>query len=282
MTVQIITSSTMPSQRLINAFNNGLADAGRPGYKLEPIVHLDGKYDDGGGKSGYHHELYDAMKTADAGSVEVIVAAGGLVSAHAANDQIKKTPFLILVGQHPLFDLDTPKYCGGVNLDMVRQNTARHGFLVNHYQVDPTRICLIWNGNSKMGRLEMREWDRHDWPDVQAGGENSDDAITTAFKMAKTMADAVVVSGDPYFTGRMNTVVQAATDQTLKVCYPFSGYAYATPAPAPKVSMLYGPDLEFAYRLLGRKAAILLNNQKNPPQTGLDRCPTAAPIFLGD
>jgi hypothetical protein len=45
--------------------------------------------------------------------------------------------------------------------------------------------------------------------------------------------------------------------------------------------MFYGPDLAFAYRLMGRKAAILLNSKANELDMGLELCPTAAPIFLG-
>jgi len=269
------------------AFKAGLAEAGWPGTVLDPPVELKGQYDDGDGGSGKHDELYKEMGKADGDkTVEVIVAVGGLVCAHAAQTIIKQTPFLILIGQFPKFKLDNDKYCGGVNLDMSGQNIARHDFLVGHYGVAPDKVCLIWNSNSKMGKFEKKEWNRRKWRDEEIK-TNSDAGIQTAFANAAMNCGGVVISGDPFFTSSMNVVVQeankaASSASKMKICYPFSVYANATTGPLQKQnSMIYGPDLEAAYRMLGRKAGAILDNKADPPDTGLDPCPTTGPIFVG-
>jgi hypothetical protein len=285
MRIKIITSSQFPPT-MQNSFLAGLTDAGYPHFVLNPgdVVEEDGKYDDTEGTTAT--ALYTDMTNADADiSVNVIIAAGGLVSAHAANKNVKLTPFLVLVGQEPKFDMNALTYCGGVNLNMVDQNLVRHDLLVGHYNVDPKSVFLIWNSNSKMGKYEKRQWHRHGgWLDVPVN-QNSEIAIGNAFTAAKNGgAKAVVVSGDPYFTAHMDALVKAANASQLTVCYPFSAYANAPTSPAPKVSMIFGPDIEVAYRLMGRKAGVLLDNVaagSKAPDLGLEICPTTAPIFIG-
>ena len=285
MSIRIITSSTFPAT-MQNSFLAGLTDAGYPGtvFQAGDIVQEDGNYDDTEGATAT--ALYTDMSSADAdASVNVIIAAGGLVTAHAANKNVKQTPFLVLVGQEPKFDMNAPTYCGGVNLNMAEQNLMRHDLLVGHYNVNPKSVWLIWNSNSKMGKYEKRQWHRHGgWSDVSVN-QNSEAAIANAFTTAKNGgAKAVVISGDPYFTAHMDALVKAANGSQLLVCYPFSAYANAATPPAPKVSMIFGPDIEVAYRLVGRKAGILLDNfaaNSKAPDLGLEICPTTAPVFIG-
>jgi hypothetical protein len=136
-----------------------------------------------------------------------------------------------------------------------------------------------------MGKQEKRTWKVNKWPDVPVGDNDPDD-ITNAFAAATRHADAVIVSGDPYFTSQMNTVVLAGNDPNnkLTVCYPFAVYMQATPTPLAKSSMIYGPDLEFAYRLLGHKSGAVLDALlagNDLPDTGLDPGATASPIYIG-
>jgi hypothetical protein len=283
MTIRIITSAKFSTQ-MSDAFKAGLADAGRSGDVIN-TAEIDGAYDDGDGVTGTHQELYDAMTSADGtANVDLIIAAGGLLAAHAANKKIQNKPFLVLFGESPRFVLDNDLYCGGVNLDMVSQTIARHDFIVSRYSIAADRVCLIWNSNSKIGRFERKAWKRnHNWP-AEEVATNSEAAITTAFTNAKAKGDAVVVGGDPYFTAHMNAVVAAANDSAtkqLKVCYPFGMYKNATPSPKPKVSMIYGSDLEYAYRMVGRKAGAVLDNLSTKPDTGLSLCPPIGPIYIG-
>jgi hypothetical protein len=275
--ITIITSSKYLTQMDL-AFKAGLSEGGYPGSIVDPAVELDGKYDDAGTKT----DLNKAMTDAD-GKTDLIIAVGGLASAHAANKELKTTPFLIAIGQDPKFDLDNSKFCGGVNLGMVSQNIARHNFLVDHYVVPKDKVCLIWNSNSKMGKYEKKEWSRHtNWPDISVDN-NTESDITNAFADAadpkKKNCQAAVISGDPYFTAHMDAVVKAATASKMKICYPFRLYLNANPTS--KYSMIYGPDLELAYRLLGSKAALVLDSLKDPLDTGLDPCPSTGPTYIG-
>jgi hypothetical protein len=72
---------------------------------------IDGNYDDT--ENVNKHDLYNAFHRSDndedangnAQTYDLIVSAGGLVSAHAAQDQISNRPFLVIVGQLPRFSL---------------------------------------------------------------------------------------------------------------------------------------------------------------------------------
>ena len=283
-------SSADLAPELATAYENGLADAGWPasagGRAVVTYNSAGGQYDDGSGGSGQKTKLYTDLTGADDPSkYQLIIAAGGLVCARAAQKVVTKVPFLVLIGQTPRFTLDSDWYCGGVNLDMPNQDVARHDFLVGHYGIARDRVCLIWNKNSHMGKQEKRTWKVNKWPDVPVANNTPSD-ITNAFATAKQSADAVIVSGDPYFTSQMNTVVAAGNDTTnkLTVCYPFAVYMQATPTPLAKSSMIYGPDLEFAYRLLGHKSGAVLDALlagNDLPDTGLDPGATASPIYIG-
>jgi hypothetical protein len=283
MAIKMITSSNF-SSRMKEAFKAGLTEAGWPAYAVD-FEEVNGQYDDGDGEGSSKRDLYDAFDKADrdqGGTYEVIVAAGGLVSAHAAQKMIGHKPFLVLVGQLPKFPLDTQsRFFGGVNFDMVGQNIARHDFLVGHYKISPDKVCLIWNKNSKMGKNEQKEWKRRGWPDEPVNVNSEADVIQAIGAAAGKRYQGLVLSGDPYFTAHMNAVVSKVNSTNMVACYPFSAYAFATPAPSKPGSMIYGPDLEFAYRLIGRKAGLVLDHASDPPDTGLDLCPATGPIYMG-
>jgi hypothetical protein len=245
------------------------------------VYEADGKYDDGDGGVGRNHELYNAVAAynADAG-VQLIIATGGLVSAHAAWKKSTK-PFIVLFGNTPSFVLGSnPELRGGVNLDMVVKNNDRNAALCRMAGVtDPKKVCLIWNSRSKMGKVEQRAWTANGWPLDQQVRINSDAAITSAFAQAKaSRAQGIVISGDPYFTSRMGTVVAAANGSQLKICYPFAAYANATPAPTSGIYL--GPDLPAAYEQIGQMAGEILNafaSGVTAPNLGLVTAPSVGP-----
>jgi hypothetical protein len=289
--VKIITSGKC-SADMQTSFLAGLTDAGYPSFVFNTatdLVEEDGQYDDTGGATST--QLYADMAAADSDkNVSLIIAAGGIVSALAANTKVTQTPFLVLIGQQPKFDLNASTYCGGLTLDMAEQNLLRHDLVVSHYGVGKKKVVLIWNKNSNMGKFEKRQWNRNNsWPDVPVT-TNSDAAITAAFTTAKGLGDAVVISGDPYFLAHRDTVVSAANSSQLKICYPFSAYANGTNAPTRGSSMIFGPNIELAYRLLGRKSGAILDSLSAGgsiatagaiPDLGLEICPTTAPTFIG-
>ncbi len=227
------------------------------------LYEADGRYDDGDGDAGTRRELYNAVSSFDADpNVDLIVATGGLVSAHAAMKKSSKKPFLTLFGNKPSFDIGSnPNHRGGVNLDMVDRNKDRNAQLCKMFSIsDPKKICLIWNSRSKMGKEEKKAWViDNGWPLHQEVKKNDEAEFAKAFAKAKRSgAKGVVISGDPFFTHRMNGLVAAANSSKLKVCYPFATYAHAVPAPASGSGMYLGPDLPAAYEEMGEMAGTIL------------------------
>jgi hypothetical protein len=260
MKIGIVTSSTYAGTLLKSNFEAGVG----AGVQFA-LYEAGGKYDDGGGAGSSHQELYAAVKQFDADvTVDVIVAVGGLVSAHAALEKCITTPFLVLVGQMPPdFDLSSNgNFRGGVNLQMPDQNAARHDFLVGYYKVRPDLISLLWNSNSKMGKREQKSWViDNGWPLDEMVLANDPTTYATHFaNIVASGAKALVISADPYFTSTDGPLVQAANTTNLFVCYPFS--LYANTHPAHNRSMWYGPDLGLAYNTLGKMARNLLTNPK--------------------
>jgi hypothetical protein len=253
------------------------------------VYEADGSYDDGEGQDSARKELYNAVSAYDADvSINLIIAVGGLVSAHAAYRRSQRTPFLVLFGNTPKFDLDSnPNFRGGVNLAMLAKDVERHDQLCSMFGIsDPKKVALIWNSKSKMGRDEKEAWVKDNrWPLHQEVKKNADDDIGSAFVKAKASgAKGIVISGDPFFTSRMNEVVTAGNASRLKICYPFAVYKNATPAPTPGSGLCLGPDLEDAYATIGQKAGTILTalaDGASAPSTGLDEAKTGKAQPLG-
>jgi hypothetical protein len=294
MSIGIITSTKF-SGRIREAFLKGLrangweGDPGASPGSHPPVSILlyeaDGSYDDGDGDSGKRKELYNAVSAFDADpGVDLIIATGGLVSAHAAVKRSTHKPFLVLFGTKPNFDLSSnPNYRGGVNLDMVAKDAERNAQLCSMSGIaDAKKVCLIWSSRSKMGRQEKKAWvNDNGWPLAQEVKKNADSDIAAAFVKAKSSgAKGIVVSGDPYFTSHMNALVTAANSSRLKICYPFGVYANAIPAPAAGSGIYLGPDLESAYGEIGKMAGTILGaiaSGGSAPSTGLTVAKTGKP-----
>jgi hypothetical protein len=292
MAVGLVTSAKF-TPPILQAFYAGLRSKG---YEADPFaapgtlpritvipLEADGKYDDGDGGPGKRQELYNIIQNWNTDtSIELIVAVGGLVAAHAAN-KFSAKPFLLMYGTTPPppFNLNNPRLRGAVNLDLIRRNVDRNAELCTRYGItDPRHICLIWNENSKMGKIEKKEWvNDNGWPLHQKVSNNREADIARAIEKAEEDgAKGVVISGDPFFTSRKDIVVAAANDASpLKFCYPFEVYKDANPAPTPGSAVIFGPSLETAYSMIGEKAGTIvaaLKNSQPAPDTGTHTVPT--------
>jgi hypothetical protein len=205
--------------------------------------------------------------------INLIVSVGGLITALASN-QSTNTPFIALYGTAPNPNFRS-KFLGGVDLDLIGQDSARNAELSNSFGIDPASISLIWNAKSAMGRDERNAWARNGWSLNEQVRNNKDQDITDAIAKAKSNgAKGIVVSGDPFFTNRMDVLVDAANKSRLKVCYPFEVYKSAVPSPNAATSRLLGPDLVSAYQEMGGKAAMILTALKagkEAPDTGVTK-----------
>jgi hypothetical protein len=263
---------------LQNAFKSGLSGTWS-GVTFD-IKEVKGKYDADGGGPHAHQELYQEMGKVKG---DVIIAAGGLVSAHAAVKEKIKKPFLVLLGHTPDFTLDPTDanyaYRGGVSLDTVGQNNKRNAHTCNQFGLLPNQVCLIFNPKGRMHGAEQNAWTAQGWP-AEPVRANDVSEFAKTFTRAKTKATAVVVSADPFFTSQMDDFVNAANDSNLNVCYPFEAYKNAQTKPASGRSMWFGPDLAAAYKLLGQKASAILdalNSHQPAPFTNLDMMSPGGP-----
>jgi hypothetical protein len=199
------------------------------------------------------------------------------VSAHAAHKKAKNKPFLVLIGGEPPandFVLSSnPRYCGGVSLETANTNEARASALAHRFSIPPERVALIFNPNSRSGRRELRTWKQNN--NTRRFAPAGVDDVTRG----SNPAQAVIISGDPFFAAEKINLVQAANASTLRVCYPFKLYGQAVPPPNSVNSIWLGPDLLKAYYTLGLKAAQLFPTTAPPfPDLELDK----ADIIEGD
>jgi hypothetical protein len=209
---------------------------------------------------------------------DIIIAAGGLMAAHAAVQEADK-PFLVLIGRIPEMGdfvlTDNENYRGGVNLNMVVGNVKRRAALKGILPLGTTddQIWLLYNPNSRMGKSELNEWMSLGGNAVPGvSGDNDPSKIPTqlaaAFKLVQDGGGkGVVISGDPFFTSQGPEVVKAANNafsspNKILTCYPFKIYEASMPAPNSFVTL--GPDLTTtstgAYAVLGKKAAMLASS----------------------
>ena len=277
----IVSSTAFTGTSLALAFCNALRAGG---WEYDPTkppgqngrVVLDAR-DALGAYGGAHQELNNAVKSLNA-TADVIVTVGGSIAAKAAADFAKDKPFLSIVGTTPNFNINPHgTFRGGINLDTPASDAARNGYVIAKWTtISANRVCLVHNKNAQMDQDELRAWRSQGWPEQGVGtGDNSAINFANAFSSAAQIADAVVVSADPYFTQKRSDLVGAANNTTLKVCYPFQFYGDANPASGQ--SMWFGPDLVGAYGTMGSKAASVLGSVNT--STGLDPANSAGPGY---
>jgi hypothetical protein len=197
-------------------------------------------------------------------SVHLIVASGGLVSANAAKQAAPDSlPILVCIGRLPR-DQEDPiqerKNIAGLSLNSPNLNAMREELL----NAGTDKTCLIYNINSKMGAKERNQWeDGHQnarYQEFGADGKNDPTKIAPTITIAKSNgAEALIISGDPFFSSQADTVVAAVQDARIPVCYPFKSYVTKHPG-----SIGYGHDLEQAYELLGYFTYLILAAGASP------------------
>jgi len=270
-----------------------------PTYASNSPYEAKGKYSSTG---TIYNNLYRGVIQLQRGanSADIIVAVGGLVSAHAA---VKESDswFIVLVGRTPEdgdFALtDNPKYLGGVTLQ--QSNIQRRDALINHFSTPAAPITnndvwLLYNPNSRMSRAEVREWRENGGRAVAAAvpveidpeGNDPFEFAAAFARLKHKGAKGVVISSDPFFSSRRdNLVTQANAAATtagglMKICYPFEIYGTVgnpgTPpnsVPAPGSAISIGPNLLAAYQTMGNKAAAIaadITAGRNPTFKSLD------------
>jgi hypothetical protein len=220
---------------------------------------------------GYDHAALDTALGQLNGTVSVtlIVTVGGVTpalrAAHAAQYGQLNKPFVSLVGStlDPRLQPGAPQFHGAVDLQNVIYDQLRVDHLVRILHHDEGRICLLQNQASDLASDENNQLPLQATSIIPASiDENTNaqgvsDAFDAAFQAIGSSFDAVVISGDPYYTKNARVLVRKARDWTRtapgqrRVVYPFVEYK----AHSPENHTIHGPDLKSAFALLGDKVA---------------------------
>jgi hypothetical protein len=275
---------------------NWIADPEASGNNLNIMFH------NAGGK--YQHDnssnvnLQNAVKNmiADLQSPpQLFVAAGGIVTALAANGNTNTIPILVIMGRNASFGANVK--VGGYYFDNTASGNvtlkAKRDYLHYPYGFAYSKQWLVYNGNSNMGPNEATEWatlvgSANQAIDVSNKGNTTNDKIDmkSAISAAVTAgAEAIVISGDPHFTTKATRIVQYAKNHTgLVMCYPFQEYGDEASDAGLTTNdyMIYGPRLGLVYESLGNLAAKYLTDTTTALSlTLLNPTDTSNPYYTG-
>jgi hypothetical protein len=229
-------------------------------------------------KLGYYKkELHEAVAAADNDpSIGLIATAGGFVAWEAALFTAQNKPFISIVGgQFASFPVpsNASNFWGAVDL----QSFSGNGLRISHLAglgLHPSDITLLYNPNSRMSGLELAGWTGA--TPVKCGinpttQENDETTFQSAFDSIAAMpVKAVIISADPFFNHHKFEMITAANSFIARkpnvnfVCYPTQNYKRAISAgvvidPTKTQSLLYGPNLDDAYKALGTMAGTVLS-----------------------
>lgn len=252
MSVQIgVLHSVYLSDRLKEAFTKGLKDSGWPEGTYTPLwpPENDGKY---GHKSDgtLHRVLQDQVSDYVSNSVDLVVAAGGLVAALAAYEIIKPLgangkPVVALIGRESssgdtgygeIHDNSVFKHV--VFVDEPDAVLTRRDKLVAAFPASVTSatVGLMVNTNSKMWDGEARVWSNGGqtillpYPDLAAKKENHHAHFRKFFEEAKRKnptLSGIVLSSDPYFYRYRSKLMEAAIAKCdVKISFPLVNYKF--------------------------------------------------------
>jgi putative ABC transport system substrate-binding protein len=198
-------------------------------------------------------------------NVNVIVAAGGLVSAQAARKATSTIPILFIAGFDPIKLGLVASYsrpdgnATGVSIYTTELLGKRLSLLLE-LMPNAERLALLINASNVVSEFEIK-----DMKTVAAAAGvrlivvdgSAKDGIESAFALAVGQnADALLVSADPFFSTRRRQIVALAAHYRLPAAYPWREYAEAGGL------MSYGPILMDAYHQLGLYAGRILKGEK--------------------
>jgi hypothetical protein len=201
-----------------------------------------------------------------AGTVDLIVASGGIVSARAAVAAAARedTPVLICVGQE---DEEVKSnvakesvLVAGVNLNTPDQNIKRATELMSdHPSLKEEEIWLVVNNNSAMGRAERDRWDKDGRAFVETGKhrKNDEPSIRAALQYALANgAKAFIISSDPFLTSKAAFIrgmdnTNPPDLRTVPLCFAFRQCLHTA---ADIYRICWGHDLVAVYQKLGEQA----------------------------
>jgi putative ABC transport system substrate-binding protein len=240
---------------LLRAFREGLTWTGYKVVETAPAqpkdVRVHAEWADGD-----YSQLPAKAKSLFDKQVKVIAAAGGIMSARAAQNHAtqigSQVPIVFMSGR----ETSKPGEFGP-NVKALHLGTTTPQ-IQNHNRHKRLRELLGNDANiyQLINRQGVVNDDEKIWPKSVTATNVGE--LTTAFDTAvkQNKADAILVSGDPFFNRRRAEIVQLAERYKVPVCYPWREYVEAGGL------MSHGPNLASSYRRLGTWAGMLLDNTK--------------------
>jgi hypothetical protein len=236
---------------------------------------------------------------ADAQLLLVVVAGGIYIETMAAGLHKKYVSIVGGLINSSLTPGTTVDFRDRVNLESFTTNQARLNHLSTRFNIGPSEVCLLRNLPTKAPETGAGSpaW-LHVEPTDFVGSESSataSDKFKTAFTHISQMRNAadprevraVIVSADPFYyqfsaelVGAANSWVSGNTSTGLprRICYPI--YDHNDHRPDPNRTTFFGPHLAKAYRVLGKRAAEVLDSELE--QIVDDTPPPPPPVVLWD
>jgi putative tryptophan/tyrosine transport system substrate-binding protein len=201
--------------------------------------------------NGDYSQLPAKAKTLIDKDVKVIVATGGIGAARAVSAIGSQIPLLFASGRKAPAHGDPTANAKAVYLGMSTPNVEHH----HRYK----RLRELLGQNAHIYQLINKGSpvyvEEGKWSKALVAGSVAE--LKTAFQSAvSNKADALLVSGDPFFNSNRAEVVRLAAKHKIPVCYPWREYVEAGGL------MSHGPKLANIYRRLGIWAAMVLDGTK--------------------
>ena len=204
---------------------------------------------------GDYSQLPAKAKSLFAKDVKVIAATGGVGAAHAAQDYAatigSQVPIIFASGRDGPKAGDLKTNAKAVYLGMSTPKIQNH----NRYK----RLCDLLSPNANIYQLINKGSPVHVeegyWPKPLEASTVAE--LKAAFQTAvRDKADALLVSGDPFFNSHRHEIVRLANKHKIPTCYPWREYVEAGGL------MSHGPNLANTYRHLGIWAGMVLDGTK--------------------
>ena len=251
-----VASPTTVGPVLLPAFRRGLEEIGFAEGHNVTVEYL---WADG---------LYDRLPALAAEfvsrRVDVIVAAGGSITAQAAKAATATIPIIALAGDDPVwlgFAASLSRPAGNVTgvVQLVIASGAKRLELLRELVPDAKVIAFLNNPARPNASRQTQ--------DMQAAADvlgvrlaeieaDTDDDLPASIAAARTQASALVVAGDPYFLARQHHIVALAGQHALPTMYFFREFVTAGGL------ISYGSNLANAYHQVGVYAGKVLKGAR--------------------
>jgi putative ABC transport system substrate-binding protein len=214
---------------------------------------------------GHYERLRGMARDLVARNVSVIVAAGGVASAPVAKAATVTIPIVFITGADPVAtglvtSLARPEAnVTGVSFLTQALGAKRLG-LLNILAPNATAVAVLVNPTNPgrdFAEKEIQDAGRASKRNIQLFEASTGPEIDSAFEaIIRQKSSAILISSDPFFTGRVAQIAALGTRASVPAIYPSREYAEAGGL------VSYGADVREEYRKSGVYAGRLLQGAK--------------------